>query len=87
MSLVASAIHAFEGAPLPDAVRRAAVGLLVANARRNLEPAEGAAARFARDMEERPIAEHADSANRQHYELPAAFFQAVLGPRLKYSSG
>ena len=87
MSLVASAIHAFEGAPLPDALRRAAVGLLVANARRNLEAAPGAAARFARDMEERPIAEHAESANRQHYELPAAFFQAVLGPRLKYSSG
>ena len=87
MSLVASAIHAFEGAPLPDALRRAAVGLLVANARRNLEAAPGVAARFARDMEEHPIAEHADSANRQHYELPAAFFQAVLGPRLKYSSG
>lgn len=32
-----------------------------------------------------PIAIAADAANRQHYELPAAFFDAHLGPRLKYS--
>jgi len=88
MSLVASAIHAFEGAPLPDAVRRAAVEVLVANARRQLAGgAPDAAAAFAREMEARPIAEHVGAANDQHYELPAAFFQAVLGPQLKYSSG
>jgi cyclopropane-fatty-acyl-phospholipid synthase len=28
-----------------------------------------------------------DRANEQHYEVPAAFFEAVLGPHLKYSSG
>ncbi len=88
MSLVASAIHAFEGARLPDLVRRAAVEFLVSNARRNLQAAPAsAAARFAREMEQRPIAEHVGKANEQHYELPAAFFQAVLGPQLKYSSG
>ncbi|MFC1758257.1 SAM-dependent methyltransferase, partial [Planctomycetota bacterium] len=27
-----------------------------------------------------------DSANEQHYEVPAEFFATVLGPRLKYSS-
>ncbi len=27
-----------------------------------------------------------DAANAQHYEVPAAFFERVLGPRLKYSS-
>ena len=37
-------------------------------------------------MAARPIAEHADAANEQHYEVPAAFFEACLGPRLKYSS-
>jgi cyclopropane-fatty-acyl-phospholipid synthase len=26
------------------------------------------------------------AANRQHYEVPSAFFAAVLGPRLKYSA-
>lgn len=32
-----------------------------------------------------PLAEVADLANDQHYEVPAAFFEVVLGPRLKYS--
>ena len=27
------------------------------------------------------------AANAQHYEVPARFFELVLGPRLKYSSG
>ena len=32
-----------------------------------------------------PIAISTDAANEQHYEVPAAFFEKVLGPRLKYS--
>jgi cyclopropane-fatty-acyl-phospholipid synthase len=32
-----------------------------------------------------PVAIHVDAANAQHYELPPAFFQECLGPRLKYS--
>jgi len=32
-----------------------------------------------------PIALSVDAANEQHYEVPAAFFEEVLGPRLKYS--
>ena len=32
-----------------------------------------------------PIAISTDAANEQHYEVPAAFFEEVLGPRLKYS--
>ena len=61
--------------------------MLVEGARRNL--AGGSAdtdATFARDMVDHPIAEHVKAANDQHYELPAAFFQRVLGPHLKYSS-
>ena len=34
-----------------------------------------------------PVAIETDAANRQHYEVPPAFFEHVLGPRLKYSSG
>jgi cyclopropane-fatty-acyl-phospholipid synthase len=87
MSFVAQTIQAFEGAPLPDIMRRAAIDLLVSRARIGLvgAPAD-AEARFAAEMASRPIAEHADAANAQHYELPAAFFQSVLGPQLKYSS-
>jgi cyclopropane-fatty-acyl-phospholipid synthase len=33
-----------------------------------------------------PIAVETETANRQHYELPAAFFRHVLGPRMKYSA-
>ena len=87
MSAIASVITAFEGAPLPDPVRRAAVRMLVAGARRNLSGAPGAAdPAFAKAMDAHPIAEHVQAANDQHYELPAAFFETVLGPHLKYSS-
>lgn len=34
-----------------------------------------------------PLADVPDKANEQHYEVPAAFFQRVLGPHLKYSCG
>ena len=86
MSAIASVITAFEGAPLPDPVRRAAVRMLVEGARRNLAsaPADADAA-FARTMADHPIAEHVQAANDQHYELPPEFFQKVLGPNLKYS--
>jgi cyclopropane-fatty-acyl-phospholipid synthase len=87
MSAVASVITAFEGAPLPDPIRRAAVNLLVSAARRGLTGAPLDADQvFAREMAAYPIASHTDAANDQHYELPAAFFETVLGPRLKYSS-
>ncbi len=87
MSFIASAIKVFEGAPVPDPLRRAAIEGLVTHARLQLgQAAPDAEAAFAREMAARPIAEHAAAANRQHYELPAAFFQQVLGPQLKYSS-
>jgi cyclopropane-fatty-acyl-phospholipid synthase len=87
MSLTRFATAAVERAPLPDALTRLGVGLLVGRARRRLETLPvGADAAFARDMAARPIAENTADANAQHYELPAAFFRLVLGPRLKYSS-
>ena len=86
MSAVAAVINAFEGAPLPDAVRRGAVRLLVANAARGIDGAPALDAAFAAEMARRPIAEHAGEANAQHYEVPTAFFARVLGPRMKYSS-
>jgi cyclopropane-fatty-acyl-phospholipid synthase len=41
---------------------------------------------FARQLADGPIAVQTAAANEQHYEVPAKFFEAVLGPRLKYSS-
>lgn len=37
------------------------------------------------DLRTGPIAIETDAANTQHYELPPAFFEAHLGPQLKYS--
>ena len=34
-----------------------------------------------------PVTAFVDEANAQHYEVPTRFFELVLGPRLKYSSG
>ncbi len=85
---IAVALNVFEGAPLPDFVRRAAVDLLVAGAQRRLSRAKpGHEADFARDMAHFRVAEHPEAANVQHYEVPAAFFEYVLGPQLKYSCG
>ena len=41
--------------------------------------------RFLEWMRAGPIAEETDAANAQHYEVPAEFFELVLGPRRKYS--
>jgi cyclopropane-fatty-acyl-phospholipid synthase len=38
-------------------------------------------------LRQSPIAINTADANLQHYELPCAFFELVLGPHLKYSSG
>lgn len=38
-------------------------------------------------LKDSPLAVSTDKANEQHYEVPAAFYQRVLGPRLKYSCG
>lgn len=88
MSLVKAAIRAFEDAPAPDVLSRRAIDMLVGDVRRRLSyaPAD-ATALFARDMDRHPIATHTEDANAQHYELPAPFFETVLGPNLKYSSG
>ncbi len=42
---------------------------------------------FISALDTSPIAIKTAHANEQHYEVPTAFFQLVLGPRMKYSSG
>jgi len=38
------------------------------------------------ELKSSPIAINTLDANEQHYEVPADFYNIVLGPRLKYSS-
>jgi cyclopropane-fatty-acyl-phospholipid synthase len=86
MSVVSTIIGTAERVPLPDVVVRAAIQQLCSRTATRLATL-GAAddAAFARQMTLRPIAEHTDAANAQHYEVPAAFFAQVLGPNRKYS--
>lgn len=87
MTLISSAISAVERAPLPDALTRYGIDFLVGRTRRRLAGATpNEEIGFAREMARYAIAEHADVANEQHYELPAQFFALTLGPRRKYSS-
>jgi cyclopropane-fatty-acyl-phospholipid synthase len=87
MSFVSKIIGTAERVPLPDLVIRAAIQRLCSRTATRLATgnAENDAA-FADEMAARAIAEHADAANAQHYEVPAAFFGRVLGPNRKYSS-
>lgn len=76
---------------LPDPLLRAGIRRLLASRlagerRRQPGGAEARLARLRRELSASPIAPSPDAANEQHYELPPAFFRAVLGPRLKYSS-
>jgi cyclopropane-fatty-acyl-phospholipid synthase len=43
-------------------------------------------ARVVAKMDAGPVAPVPEKANEQHYEVPAEFFELVLGPHLKYSS-
>lgn len=75
---------------LPDVILRAAIRRLCAYRLRTeqLGAPEAVAARFETrlaSLRSSAVAIHTSAANRQHYELPAEFFQHCLGPRLKYS--
>jgi cyclopropane-fatty-acyl-phospholipid synthase len=86
MSLISAIIGAAEKVPLPDVVIRGVIHEFCASTASRFAVA-GAMddAAFVEALAARPIAEHADAANTQHYEVPAAFFAEVLGPNRKYS--
>jgi len=80
-----------ESGLVPDFVIRAAIRRMLRERLRQEDRGSEAANRakllaFVEEMKRSPIALRTDSANAQHYEVPAAFFESVLGPRLKYSS-
>ncbi len=86
MSLIAAATSVIERVPFPDFVTEAGINFLVGRRRQQLvRDGGGKEQAFARLMAGQPIAVRPDAANAQHYEVPAAFFALVLGPRRKYS--
>src|SRR5580692_2440591 len=87
MGLVQTMTSFGESVPLPDRVTRAAIGLMVGQTQRRLAKSPADADRnFADAMAPYPIAVNTADANAQHYEIPADFFDLVLGPQRKYSS-
>ncbi len=85
MNLAAQISRAAERAPLPDTLLRYGISRMVGRTQALLADAPIRTTRFAYEMMAHPIAEHTQAANRQHYELPPAFFAQCLGPRRKYS--
>ncbi len=75
---------------LPDALVRLGIRRLCAD-RLRAERTGGPAAQTLRQtqlinmLRQSPVAIETAAANTQHYELPPAFFEQCLGPRLKYS--
>ncbi len=87
----AAAVHWVEQGRVPDRVVRLGIQRLLKARLAELRDgdAEATAAlaeAFVAEMRQAPIAPLPEKANEQHYELPAAFFGAVLGPHRKYSS-
>jgi len=91
MSLLSIKLDAVERGLVPDWLVRVGIRRLCAQRLRDCERGSRAANQRARQdliesMRCGPIALVPEKANEQHYELPAEFFAAVLGPRRKYSS-
>ncbi len=75
---------------LPDrlirfGIRRLDKKRLQAEQRKNIEDQGKALLKFVESMRNGPIAPRPQKPNQQHYEIPPAFFQHVLGRHLKYS--
>ena len=86
-----SLISLCENGHIPDAATRLGIRRLCAERLRQEHSDDLAAAdaNFRRrlvDLRNSPLAIETQAANRQHYEVPTAFFQLCLGKRLKYSS-
>ena len=87
-SFLGRMLNAAEHGRLPDAAIRFGIRRLLKARRRELQASDTEAWRsqFVTDTLEKPIAVVPEKANEQHYEVPADFFQIVLGQHLKYSS-
>lgn len=72
---------------IPDDITRAAIRHLCATRARLARdaPAWRESEEFLDSLRTQPVALFPDKANEQHYELPAEFFELVLGHRRKYS--
>ena len=87
MSLLATTANQLaESGLIPDAVIRNGIRRLCSERKADIGDRNGKDLdAFVRMMNESPVALVPDLANEQHYEVPAAFFDQVLGVHRKYS--
>jgi cyclopropane-fatty-acyl-phospholipid synthase len=76
---------------LPDSLIRLGIRRLLGERLReerkpDVESQQAHLMQLVAQLRESPVAIATQAANEQHYEVPSAFFQQVLGPHLKYSS-
>ena len=85
-----SAMKAVERGWIPDSIVRSGIRSLCRQRMREIQIPQAQQSQhldeFVRNMGKAPVAPLVHKANEQHYEVPAAFFQQVLGAQLKYSS-
>lgn len=80
-------VHATESGWVPDPLIRFGIRrLLRKRLREQARKGPDAQREWIRQLRFSPIALRPDLANAQHYEVPSAFFDLVLGPHRKYSS-
>jgi cyclopropane-fatty-acyl-phospholipid synthase len=72
--------------PLLRAGIRAVCALRLRQERRGVEAEQARHQALVEALRRSEVAIETEAANAQHYEVPAAFFERVLGPHLKYSS-
>ena len=83
--LTNTVIEAIERGWLPDNMTRWLTRRLCDRRLQELRQKNVSTEHFAEQMKNAPVAPVPEKANEQHYELPAEFFELMLGPRLKYS--
>ena len=80
------AIAAIERGLVPDALTRMAIRRLLAERLSSETARTSERQAWIASLDEGPIAIDTERSKEQHYELPPAYFETVLGPHLKYSS-
>jgi cyclopropane-fatty-acyl-phospholipid synthase len=80
-------IWLFERGSVPDRLVRAAMRYVIAARSRSLVRQDGREVEsVVSSLGAGPVTEVPELANEQHYEVPAALFELMLGPQMKYSS-
>jgi cyclopropane-fatty-acyl-phospholipid synthase len=84
------AVELAESGLIPDRLVRLGIRALLRERLHDLRASDAEAAMelhqaFLAEARQSPIAVETGAANRQHYEVPARFFEHVLGPHRKYS--